>query len=104
MRVVGQSMAPTLNDGEFVLVSERIEPRAGAIVTARGSGSTVEIIKRVSQIDSAGVWLLSDNAQVGTDSRSFGALNPSSVTGVVTIILNRPMLGDEGLPVGLGRW
>lgn len=87
--VTGNSMLPTLRDGEDVLVypvprSAKIFP--GEIVVCRHPHKPkVRIIKRVSEAFYDGsCYVLSDNASEGTDSRSFGVLDRGLILGRVT--------------------
>lgn len=88
-RVVGDSMQPTLNTGEMVLVAHfaysKILPRAGDIVLARHPYQKLHIIKRVAALTADNrIVLHSDNAAAGSDSRQWGALHPSHILGKVT--------------------
>jgi phage repressor protein C with HTH and peptisase S24 domain len=82
-RVVGDSMTPTLRAGQIVIVSGRfahLRPRD--IVVIRHAG--LEKIKRISQIDPLrGVFVVGDNLQASTDSRSFGWLDFDEIVGRV---------------------
>ena len=90
-------MLPTLRGGEFVLADVGRSPLIGDIVVATHPDQNIHIIKRVAEapasaapVRSGWLWLLSDNAAEGTDSRRFGLVDPESVVGVVTLVLNRP--------------
>ena len=86
-------MLPTLRDGDRVLVRYRALwnlPRrlgpfiaAGDIVVARLPDGVVAI-KRAAERRGGGWWLLSDNPEVGSDSRHRGAVAPVDVWGRVT--------------------
>lgn len=102
IRVSGQSMEPTLHDGEYVLIDpRRRHPEPGRLAVARhpsqiepGSGQRLLVIKRVSDWTDAGVWLTSDNPEAGTDSRTWGRLPEDDLVGTVTIVLDRPTTAD----------
>ena len=89
--VEGPSMAPTLHDGDRVIVElvsyRRHRPRVGDVVLVDGPGG-LPLVKRVgtppwgSAPDD--VWVLGDNAAESSDSRAFGALPISRVRGRVT--------------------
>lgn len=84
-------MKPTLCNGEFVLIDPNRDIAEGVVLVADHPNLPEMMIKRVQSLDERGIWLLSDNSEVGTDSRRFGAVAPTSVHGVVTLILNRPV-------------
>jgi nickel-type superoxide dismutase maturation protease len=72
--VRGPSMAPTLRDGDAVLVRYGgRRPRPGDVVAARfRSRPDLLVIKRVVRADGSGWWLEGDNKFVADDSRTFG--------------------------------
>ena len=85
-RVEGDSMAPTLMPGDQVSVDERSEIFPGDIVVARHPfKKNVTMVKRVREIDEEGrYFLISDNLEGSSDSRSFGAVPKSHIVGTVT--------------------
>lgn len=92
LRVQGDSMTPTLVDGQFVLFDPARTAVVGDVVVARHPSQPIDIVKRVASIDPAGlVELASDNGQDGTDSRSFGRIDIDAVVGTVTISLEWPL-------------
>jgi nickel-type superoxide dismutase maturation protease len=89
VEVTGDSMVPTLLPGDRLLV-RRVGPlgrlRAGDLVTLRsppGPGRPPVLIKRVLQVDSGTVDVRGDNPSASTDSRWFGPVPASAVTGKV---------------------
>jgi nickel-type superoxide dismutase maturation protease len=98
LRVSGESMEPLFSDGEFVLMDVKRRLEEGFVVVADHPHLPDVIVKRIETIDERGVWLLSDNSTSGNDSRRFGAVDPASIHGVVTLIINRPVtaLGSFG--------
>jgi nickel-type superoxide dismutase maturation protease len=82
-RVAGDSMLPALKDGDLVLIDRRAELETGDIVLARHPfRQSVKIIKRIAEIlPGEKYFLLSDNPDEGTDSRSFGAISAKDILG-----------------------
>ncbi|NNK91327.1 MAG: nickel-type superoxide dismutase maturation protease [Acidimicrobiia bacterium] len=96
VRVVGESMAPTLHAGDVVFVDPRIgstESIEGAIVVARHPHRLdLELVKRACPTDEGGrILLLSDNADAvdAIDSRTFGPIDRSLVVGLVSSRIRR---------------
>ncbi len=85
--VHGRSMAPTLSDGDRLLVSYAAAPAAGVVVLARFPDGTVAVKRAVerrpTRSGGSGWWLLSDNADEGSDSRQYGAVADDDVLAVV---------------------
>ena len=107
--VAGPSMAPALEPGDRVVVDlwtyrHRL-PRTGELALFRGpEPPAATMVKRVARGpyfpqdrpqrerwsvedrgEGPGVWLLGDNAPRSVDSRSFGALPPSRLSGRVVL-------------------
>ncbi|MGF1598323.1 MAG: nickel-type superoxide dismutase maturation protease [Acidimicrobiales bacterium] len=93
VRVVGASMAPTLAEGEFVLVEAAAPFAVGDLVVARHPHDpTMDVVKRVAAVRPDGtIELASDNPARGTDSSTWGPVAPGAVTGRVTLVLDRPL-------------
>lgn len=83
--VEGDSMAPTLTNGDVVLVKPGSKVGVGDIVlAAHPYRSSVNILKRVAAIGEDGaLTLIGDNAAASTDSRTFGALPHGKIVGKV---------------------
>ena len=102
-RVVNDSMRPTLVPGDRVLLSYRRTPRPGAVVVARLPGGVLAIKRaterRTTELGEPGWWLLSDNAEAGSDSRRYGAVADDDVLAVVVRriwpLLRRPAVPDS---------
>ena len=72
--VRGESMLPTLRDGDRVLVRHHARIRSGDVVLARFADLPDRlVIKRAERPVGGGWWVASDNAGVGGDSRTHGA-------------------------------
>ncbi len=92
VRIVGQSMVPTLLEGQFVLVDERRRPEPGQLALARHPDHADRlVVKRVASVGRDQYYeLMSDNREAGTDSRQWGPVAPDAVVGTVTLLLDRP--------------
>ena len=81
-RVVGDSMMPTLKDGQLVVVSYFTKPRVGHVVVAIMHKR--EVIKRIACIHhNWQVDLRGDNPSASTDSRTHGTIPLRNIQGVV---------------------
>jgi nickel-type superoxide dismutase maturation protease len=87
--VAGDSMTPTLADGDKVLVDATGYIAVGDVILAKHPyKSDVKIVKRVSEIaDDGRLTLNGDNPATSTDSRTFGTVSLESIVGKVTSIL-----------------
>ncbi|GAA1796813.1 hypothetical protein GCM10009835_13700 [Planosporangium flavigriseum] len=71
--VRGPSMAPTLRDGDALLVRRTTRVRPGDVVVARfRSRPSLLVVKRVARAEGDGWWLVGDNEFVADDSRAYG--------------------------------
>ena len=82
VRVHGSSMEPTLQPGDLNAVS-RCRPRQGLVVVVRGSP---DVIKRVARVDGERLFLLGDNLESSTDSRTRGTVAAEDVAGVARAV------------------
>jgi len=82
-------MTPTLADGDRLLVSYRRVPRPGDLVVARLADGTVAVKRatqrRTTSDGSPAWWLLSDNPDVGVDSRHRGPVADQDVIAVTVV-------------------
>lgn len=80
-------MQPTLAPGDRLLVAYRRAPREGDVVVARLPDGAVAVKRaverRTTRTGAPGWWLLSDDPDVGVDSRHRGAVPATEVVGVV---------------------
>lgn len=82
-RVEGNSMKPTLEDGDSVLIKPTSHFLAGDIVLANHPfKKSVKILKRIESITSDGSYfLVGDNPSESTDSRTLGAIPEKEIIG-----------------------
>ena len=89
-------MQPTLEPGDRVLVrrlGRKFGPSLGSVVvTWHPQQSKLRLIKRLSRLDSTGLWLLGDNPAESTDSRQLGAVPANLLIGEV---VGRLPLGES---------
>ena len=89
-------MQPTLEPGDRVLVRRlrrKPAPSLGSVVvTWHPQRSELRLIKRLSRVDSTGLWLLGDNPTESTDSRQLGAVPTNLLIGDV---VGRLPLGES---------
>lgn len=76
--VRGRSMAPTLREGDRLLVRHGARPRPGRLVVVRLPDGVVAV-KRVVRREPGGWWVERDNPVVGVDSWTVGALSDDAV-------------------------
>jgi signal peptidase I len=94
------SMLPTLRPGDLIMVDtwayHEAAPETGDIVTFQSPLNGQITVKRVSDIDTntlpERLFVLGDNADHSFDSRTYGWLDKSRVTGSVTRIFRPPLL------------
>ena len=81
VRVRGPSMAPTLSDGDVVLVRFGATARPGDVVLVRWAARPEQLsVKRATSRDQDRWLVCGDNPYGSTDSRELG---PATVVGVV---------------------
>ena len=84
--VRGESMEPTLSEGDRLLVSYGAMVRPGQVVVAGCPDDTL-VIKRAGERRGPRWWLVGDNPGASTDSRHRGAIAPDDVLGVARVRL-----------------
>ena len=88
VRVEGESMAPALRPGDWLLVRRGVTPRVGDVVVARlPTDPDRLIVKRVAWRAPEGWWLESDNQRAPgrRDSWDFGAVPDELLVGRVVL-------------------
>ncbi len=84
VRVAGDSMLPTLRDGDACLVRRTHRIRPGhLIVVERPDRPGLLVVKRVWRREPTGWWVEGDNPDGSDDSRLFGPVPDAKVIGVV---------------------
>ncbi len=79
--VRGPSMSPSLRDGDVVLVRFGAPVRPGDVVLVTWAARPGQVsVKRAVRPDGTGWWVLGDNPDGSTDSRTLG---PAAVPAVV---------------------
>jgi nickel-type superoxide dismutase maturation protease len=81
--VRGRSMAPTLRDGDRLLVRYGRRPSVGQLALVRLPARDGVSVKRVTGRDGDGWWVERDNPAEGVDSWLVGAVPDADVLGVV---------------------
>jgi hypothetical protein len=80
-------MRPALSPGDRLLVSYRRPPCEGDVVVARLPDGTIAVKRaverRTTRGGGPGWWLLSDDPEVGVDSRHRGVIGEGDVLAVV---------------------
>jgi nickel-type superoxide dismutase maturation protease len=80
--VEGDSMRPTLEPGDRLLVIRTRRLRLGQVVVIRDPRQADRLlVKRVSAIGPTGLSVRGDNEAASTDSREFGALPRGEIVG-----------------------
>lgn len=89
--VSGDSMRPTFEPGDRLLVLPTAAVREGDVVALRDPTRPDRVlVKRVMRFDTSGVHVRGDNDAASTDSRHFGPVLPSAVVGRVVYRYHPP--------------
>lgn len=90
-RVFGDSMLPTLKEGDEVIcytwAYNKRSPKVDDLVVAKMKD--LEIIKRVLFVRDNEVYLKGDNEQQSTDSRNFGWISTRQIVGKAVWMLHK---------------
>ncbi len=83
LEVVGDSMEPTLSNGDKIIVRRGVAPISGSlIVFADPRERDRLLVKRAQSVSAGEVVAMGDNADASTDSRHFGLIPVSELVGV----------------------
>ncbi|MER7759404.1 nickel-type superoxide dismutase maturation protease [Streptomyces sp. NPDC097619] len=94
--VSGPSMAPTLVDGDRLLVSYGARVRPGQVVVLRHPfQQDLLVVKRAVERRPGGWWVLGDNAFAGGDSTDYGTVPEELVLAVARVRLRPRSAGQR---------
>jgi phage repressor protein C with HTH and peptisase S24 domain len=84
VRVIGNSMLPTLTPGDFLVIKIGGNIQIGDLVAFK-QGEVVGqlLIKRVVDLRDAAYWVSGDNVKESDDSRKFGWVESNQIIGKV---------------------
>jgi nickel-type superoxide dismutase maturation protease len=86
-KIIGNSMFPTLQSGEIVLVNRLFylfaKLKIGDIVALKDPRDEKILIKRIYKIGDSKYFVLGDNQKESTDSRAFGWITKKDIIGKV---------------------
>jgi len=91
VKVTGQSMSPTLEDGDYVLTKKPRLYQAGLIYVINHI-DLGRIIKRLERSDADRYFFIGDNPKASTPDSLIGAVEQSRIIGQVWLII-----GPKGL-------
>ncbi|MDP6324232.1 MAG: S24 family peptidase [Candidatus Thalassarchaeaceae archaeon] len=85
VRVRGDSMWPTLKDGQFVNAIRDAEPLVGDIAVVKHPMKETILIKRIKRIEHDEMFIEGDNPDpLGSeDSHNFGPVSTSSIIAII---------------------
>lgn len=85
VKVIGNSMLPTLRPGDFLMIRIGSGFDIGDLVAAKLDGLADQIVvKRIVDFNDHAYWLSGDNVRESNDSRKFGWVKPDQIIGKVT--------------------
>ena len=83
--VRGESMQPTLRDGDLLLIDRSRRPTVGELAIVRFADGEVSV-KRIDLIEEDGYFVTRDNPQQGRDSWTLGGVAIPSADVLATVI------------------
>ena len=85
VRVHGDSMWPTLKDGQIVDAIQQSDARLGDIVVVKHPLKNATVIKRLTRLDGDEMFIEGDNPDpLGSeDSHNFGTVSMSSIIAII---------------------
>ena len=85
VQIHGDSMWPTLRDGDVVQAIQGLSPVVGDIVVAKHPFKKMNVIKRVKRILGDGIFIEGDNPDpIGSeDSHNFGLIQNSAIIAII---------------------
>jgi nickel-type superoxide dismutase maturation protease len=84
VRVIGDSMLPTLHSGDLLLIKKAGPVAVGNLVAVQVDPASDQLmIKRVVDNEAELYWLSGDNVKISKDSRSFGWISQEQIVGIV---------------------
>ncbi len=84
MEVVGDSMRPTLEPGDRLVLSRLRRARPGDLVAVADPRQPQRtVVKRLVEVSTLGLTVMGDNPAASTDSRAFGPVSADTVRGRV---------------------
>ena len=84
-KVSGQSMTPTISDGQYVIVRKKRSYRINDIIVFVHDNR--HYVKRIQSIHHDGYFVLGDCFSSSVDSRTMGLINSKDIIGSVLVII-----------------
>lgn len=88
-KVAGKSMEPSYYEGDYVLVQRLTPPKPGDAVVLRDPRNGQEVLKRVARIKNNQYYVLGDNPEHNTDSRTYGWVGRKKIFGKLWIKIGK---------------
>ncbi len=82
-KIKGESMLPTLKEGDYVLILKTSKIKQNDIILLRDPRNGHAVVKRVLSIKPREYFVIGDNPEQSTDSRHFGWVGKNLVVGKV---------------------